>query len=325
MKKILLVALAAAGMVSCSQNEEIENAGQKAEIRFSTVVKNGTRAVINDNNNFSEFTVCGYKTADVMADGVQLASGFMDNVNVTKSDNTWSTATTFYWPATGKVQFFATYPAQTLDITSAGYPKFDYKVGAIDAQVDLVAAKVLDKDKTAAGITLPFQHLLTQVNFSIKGDLAGCTYKLTKLELSNLNDNGSFQFTSATDGVGGTWTLGSATANLKYTYEKTSGVEVIPTADLSDAVALEEDGKALFMLLPQDASGIKANITYTATPGDGSEGFSGTKEVTLTKTWNPSMKVRYTLLLTSDRKPITFEEPTFGTWTEASDAIDSGK
>ena len=40
MKKILLAAVAALAIVGCSQNEEIEKAGEKAEINFGTVVSN---------------------------------------------------------------------------------------------------------------------------------------------------------------------------------------------------------------------------------------------------------------------------------------------
>lgn len=38
MKKILLAAVAALAIVGCSQNEEIEKAGEKAEINFGTIV-----------------------------------------------------------------------------------------------------------------------------------------------------------------------------------------------------------------------------------------------------------------------------------------------
>lgn len=43
MKKILLAAVAALAIVGCSQNEEIEKAGEKAEINVGTVVKQEQR------------------------------------------------------------------------------------------------------------------------------------------------------------------------------------------------------------------------------------------------------------------------------------------
>ena len=51
MKKILLAAVAALAIVGCSQNEEIEKAGEKAEINFTTIVGKTTRVtpMVTDN------------------------------------------------------------------------------------------------------------------------------------------------------------------------------------------------------------------------------------------------------------------------------------
>lgn len=38
MKKVLFLALAAAAVMSCSESEEIENAGQKAEIKLLSLI-----------------------------------------------------------------------------------------------------------------------------------------------------------------------------------------------------------------------------------------------------------------------------------------------
>ena len=48
MKKILLAAVAALAIVGCSQNEEIEKAGEKAEINFGTIVSKTTRAAVTN-------------------------------------------------------------------------------------------------------------------------------------------------------------------------------------------------------------------------------------------------------------------------------------
>mgnify|MGYP000802229564 CR=1 FL=1 len=52
MKKILLAVTAALAITGCSQNEEIEKAGEKAEINFGAVVRNATRATIVNNADF---------------------------------------------------------------------------------------------------------------------------------------------------------------------------------------------------------------------------------------------------------------------------------
>ena len=81
MKKILLAAVAALAIVGCSQNEEIEKAGEKAEINFSTVVKGSTKALIMTTDNLEDFTVNAYRTKDDLAAGMDLTE-FMANLQV---------------------------------------------------------------------------------------------------------------------------------------------------------------------------------------------------------------------------------------------------
>ena len=127
MRKILLVALTAAAMVGCSENEGFENENTVNRIKFGTVVKTGTRTLVATTENFSKFTVSAYKTTDEMGGTVQLNTGFMDDIEVDKSSGEWKYKGDYYWPISGKLQFFATSPAQTLDVTTAaGYPKFEY-------------------------------------------------------------------------------------------------------------------------------------------------------------------------------------------------------
>ena len=167
MKKILLVALVAAAMVSCSQNEEIDNAAQKAEIKIGAVVGVSTKASIVKNTGFKTFNVFAYKTTNKMA-SVGEFTEFMKDVVVTKNTDWEYTGDPYYWPATGYVQFFSVVPNVTLTVENGVYPKFDYTVGAKDDQKDLVAANLIDKDKNAGAIQLPFSHLLTQVISPLK-------------------------------------------------------------------------------------------------------------------------------------------------------------
>ena len=111
MRKILLVALTAAAMVSCSENEGLENENTVNRIEFGTVVKTGTKTLVATTENFSKFTVSAYKTTDEMGGTVQLNTGFMDDIEVDKSSGEWKYKGDYYWPASGKLQFFATSPA----------------------------------------------------------------------------------------------------------------------------------------------------------------------------------------------------------------------
>lgn len=318
MKKILLAAVAALAIVGCTQNEEIENVGNKAEINFGTIVKAGTRVAVTSNTNFKEFTVSGYKTVGDMSTTPQLAVGFMDNLLVKKSEsgNTWGYTGTFYWPITGKVQFFATSPAQPLIIETPGYPSFPYQIKVAASQEDLVAANLINQTKIDNAIVLAFQHLLTQVNFSIKGDTPDFTYTVTALKLKGINDKATFKF-DGTNTIGSWSELAASAADLAYTYS--GSVVVAPTTgDAGKTTKFETDNNALFMLMPQTLSGATLEITYTAvlTADSSVKTFDGTKTVNLTGEWGMGKNIRYTLELTSDASPVKFGEPTVGGWTD---------
>lgn len=316
MKKILLAAVAALAFVGCTQNEEIEKLGDKAEINFTGVVMNSTRAAITTKTNFDKFTVNAYKTTASMSGDVQLTDNFMNNVLVSKEGESWTPNGTFYWPLTEKVQFFGTSPAQSLNITAKGYPKFEYTVKDISSQEDLLAANVVDKVKGVGAIALPFQHLLTQVNFSIKGDMENFTYTVSEIVLKGINDKATFTFNG--ESTTGSWSTATAsTDDLAYTY--TSTVVVAPTTAAPDlATKFEAENTALFMLMPQTLDKATLDITYTAAPTQKPTEytFNGQKTVSLTGTWEMGKNNRYTLKLTSDASPVTFGEPSVDGWVD---------
>lgn len=325
MKKILLAAVAALAIVGCTQNEEIEKAGEKAEINFGAVVRNATRAVVVNNDDFKSFKVYGYKTTDVIADGVSLEK-FMPGVTVTKEvgTNNWSyTGGPYYWPLSGYVQFFAVSPELNLT-TVSGYPNFEYTVGEINSQKDLLAANLTNKEKTTTALQLPFRHLLTQINFSIKGEV-GFTYTLTELELVGVKDKGTFTF-DGTDAAG-TWTAADKSASpAKYVY--TGSAELISTG--SNSTDLDNSSNAVFMLLPQTIGqdAVTVKVTYSAKvtteAGDGQITLKdGVKEVSLPAvTWEKGKRIRYTLNLTSDAAQVTFGNPTWEDWSDVTSQPD---
>lgn len=314
MKKILLAAVAALAIVGCSQNEEIEKAGEKAEINFGTVVKAGTKAAITETDNFATFTVRAYKTEDKMVAAPALSSVFMNDLLVERTlpNTEWIHTGTFYWPLSGYVQFFATSPKQALKVTT-GYPTFDYTIATADKQVDLVAANVIDAEKTENAVDLAFQHLLTQINFSIKGDTEDFTYTVTKLELKGAKDKSTFTFDgSNTIGSWGTPTVSAA--NVSYIYDEAS-VTVAPVKDLDLKSDFETTDNALFMLMPQTLTDVTLEITYSAAPTSDltAKTFDGVKTVNLTGAWEMGKSIRYTLKLTSDAADITFN-PSVSGW-----------
>lgn len=322
MKKVLLVTVVAAmAFTSCSQNEEFENAGQNAEISFNSIISKSARAAIVENDDFKSFTVNGYRTIKVLTADSLLKAGFMDNVPVAKNGNNWEQTGTFYWPATAYVSFFATSPAQTLNIASQGYPKFEYTVGDIDSQADLLAANLINQTKSDNKVTLGFRHLLTQVNFSIKGDTKDFKYVISKLKISGVSSTATYSFDGNESTVGSWGNQGNADQSYEYTF---STPKEITVTDLNVSTKLEVDKSSLFMLIPQTlTNAADVSITYYAIPNDKTseidKTFEGTKTVKLgtATNWEANKKVRYTLTLTSDAKSIEMGAPTVTAWDTA--------
>lgn len=303
MKKFLFLAMAAAAMVSCSQNEEIENAAQKAEIKLKSVVKGSTKAAITTTDNLKEFKVEAYKTSGVMGADVALGNDKFMNVTVAKTDGTWGYGGTTYWPLSGKVQFFATAPSQTLTVPASGYPTFSYTIANSDgtSQEDLVAANEIDKDKNGGDVNFVLKHLLTQVNFSIKGETEGFTYTVTNVVIKGVKNQATFKF-DGTATVGG-WNNLSGSGEYTHSIQHT----VAPTtADKEQTTNFETANNALFMLIPQTLSGATLEITYKAAPTDAPTAytFDNTKTLNLTGNWDMGHSVRYTLSLSNDASPI---------------------
>lgn len=98
---------AVATITSCSQNEEFENLGQKAEIKMGTTAV--TRATVMTTSKFLNFKAFGYYftegsyTAEVK--GTKILDGIFNSVDQT----TWTekSGEKFYWPSDGKVTFLA--------------------------------------------------------------------------------------------------------------------------------------------------------------------------------------------------------------------------
>lgn len=314
MKKILLVALAAAAMVSCSQNEEIENAAQKTKIKMGAVVGSTTKAVVTDNTNFDTFTVVGYVTDGAMTPTTTFGEAFIPATKIDKSGASWGTKELdYYWPYNKNVQFFATSPAQTLTVAT-GYPTFDYTVkGTSTEQEDLVAAKMIDQDKTKAGdngVVLPFTHALTQVNFSVKGADA-YTYKVSSITIKGLMNKGKYSFET------GQWTSLDVDGEAPvYSYPLITDASVTGT----EGVAIGDTDAAL-MLIPQEmpATGGVVTVEYQVfsqnTPI--SEVFTATADLAGTTAWKPGTKVRYTITLDNKGSKIVLGIPTVGGWTDA--------
>lgn len=297
MKKVLLAIAAVATITSCSQNEELENLGQKAEINFSTAV---TRATVLDTKGLQNagFQVYAYNTGTAGMDiATVLPSSAWITGKATYAEDAWSVAGgPYYWPLTDKLQFFAYSPLDGVAYTdpngtAAGYPQFTYNVElTASTQKDLVISSELDKtketDKATPAVSLTFQHALTQINIQVIEGNADYTYELTEVDavtISGVKSDGTFTYTGANTG---SWAVGNTDATYTYTLGAfTDGTSTVVT------------GNAL-MLIPQDITNAKITIKYKTKKGE-SYVFNDKKEIPLKSTtpWAFGTKILYKLTL----------------------------
>lgn len=318
MKKILLAAVAALAIVGCSQNEEIEKAGEKAEINFGTVVKNSTRAAITKDAALqkSGFIVYAYKTAEAIADATKLGDALMDSVEVTHPSDSWIVdGAPYYWPFEGKIQFFAYAKDDAVKnfkvAADAKYPTLEYTIAdTAPTQIDFVVAKATDLSKQAADVSLTFTHALTQVNFSAKSENTGMEYKITSVKLANVYNSGTYNFKD------GKWTKTDAAILKTYDYPLADG-GVSVTGGAAEATSLSQTNGAL-MLMPQSMTATsKIIITYEVWKDnvliDKVENFD--ISLSAVAAWEAGQKIRYTLALTSKGATVSFA-PSVGEWGE---------
>lgn len=271
MKKILLMALAAATMVGCAQNEEIENAAKSKEMKFSTAVMRTTRAGVMDNAGFEKFKLYAVSGAEVI----------IDDVAFTRVGQDWTAFENakFYWPNDENVSFYG-YSAETIgDVTFAKEtPALTYTVKTtLVEQEDLLVASLTTKqsDNTDGKINMPFTHALSKMSIKIKGnDASAVTYAVTGVTI-NAKAEGTYTY-----GATPAWTS-SATA-IAYTL-------TAPSSVTGTAVAFASD----LMMLPQTGATITVKYTYAV---------SGSTSIEQTKTlnfpaWEIGSNTAYTLTL----------------------------
>lgn len=315
MKKILFVALAAATMMSCTENEVIENAGKKAKIEFGTAVNAGTKAIVVDNSNFNAFTVSAYtvKAKDIATTGVGTA--YMDKIDYTGAQGNWTTtAGTFYWPLNEDMQFFA-YPKSLkgqFTAGSTGYPTLSFNVAATAAdQTDLVVAHAaVTTIPTGNKLILTFKHLLTRINFSYKPEDATYDYTISAISINGVSgETATYTF----DETKGSWNTSAATATT-YAYP----IAATPAPDAKNEFYALDSNDGSLMLLPQAVNGKEISVKYK-TEKDGHIYFNDTKTVTLPAgaKWEMGQNIRYKLTLPVGAAAIILD-------TDVEDPAESG-
>lgn len=315
MKKLFLfAAIAAIGFASCSEeNFDGNNGNSSKKIQFKTMVGKNNNLKVTESNTATlkttGFKVTALNTAAENFDGSKAYTTEFNQLAVTHDGSNWIYTGDYYWPETDKLSFFA-YAGDDAGVssftaTTPGFPYFTYTVNAdASSQKDLLAINSLnnvDPGATNTPLALAFKHILTQVNFSLKGQVTTLQYDIKKIEIKSAKSVGTYTYNATT----GVWSAQSTTAN--YTYF--SGLTNIPV-NTSSVVSFGNGsvGQAL-MLLPQNLNGVTIEVTYDIKNPSGSivkKDKVATHTFGASDAWALGTKVRYNFTLPVNSNRIEF-------------------
>lgn len=268
MKKIFLIGLTAAAMMaSCSNDETVEMAQQKAISFSNAFVNNGTRSSVDpsfNSDNLKDFAVYGF------AENAQNFKG--EKVYKVEGTNTWKYDNLQYWVPGNTYTFGAIAPhsvaANVSNVTlPTGATKVEMEVAFTNTddvkQVDLLHAAPAQIAGTAvtptykAAVSMTFYHQFSKVKFSFENAVgAGHYVKVKDVKITNAYKTGTWKVTGE---PANTWSnQADKTLELNFGNVVANGA----TANVAANIAFNETLENYYekLMIPMDAS-----ATYTVT------------------------------------------------------------
>lgn len=267
MKKIFLIGLTAAAMLaSCSNDETVEMAQQKAISFSNAFVNNGTRSIKDPSfttENLTDFAVYGFTQNGQIFDGVKVSKGGAASTG-------WSYDNVQYWVPGNTYTFGAIAPhSVAANVSGVALPenatKVEMKVAFTNTdakQVDLLHAAPPQITGVTASYTTPvsmtFNHQLSKVKFSFE-NVVGVDYNV---KVSNVKITDAYKE--------GTLTVAAAGNNWSNQTDKTLELNfgnVVADASsteasfIANAATLESHNEKL--MIPMGSSAIYT-VTFTA-------------------------------------------------------------
>lgn len=351
-KKIFLLGMAVAALASCT-NEEVMEVAENRAIGFSTFVNNNTRATEDvTSSNIKAFWVFG----DYANDNNTNVDVF-NNVKVTGqstgNNNTWQSAQTAYWQ-TGKTYQFAGYADGSNALTNVSFDQANKKLNFTDYTAgdnDLIAGLATDKSWNGQGnpdkVPFTFKHMLSKITFTFKTKAAD-TYimNVTDLKIAKPTNpeiqsavapvkiaNGSI--TKENDSEKITWNLQSNTQTGEYTYDAIPDY-AYGTADATNYFSKTTEGH---YVIPQGNENLYAIFTVKVSSVGTQSGQATTVELgtriftvsmkytpsnsSTAEAWEPGKHYNYIAEVNpnnvlDDLKPIEFTVTEVNAWVDAN-------
>lgn len=299
-KSFLMLGVAAMALASCTQNEVVEYAENRA-IQFDTFVNNNTRAVTElKTEELTQFNVFAYHGTNTVDYNNVLVRG--------TSTSGWTPAANAYWQA-GNAYEFAAYSDQNRELSNVSFANktLTFTGYKVDGK-DLVAAQTSvasqpDVDGYTA-VNLTFYHMLSQIKFTFtNSDADDYTLKISKIKITaGKTAKGEFKMNE-----GGTpaisWTDAS---NGEYT--------ITDIADIANGPSGSTASEPL-LILPQSTTGLKVTFTARLTDAGNNVIATGNFEAPLKisedggDAWKPGYRYNYIAELNGSDVPVNPVDP----------------
>lgn len=191
MKKNLWIFAAAAMTLAACSNDDTIAQYQEDAINFNTVVEGVTRATGITAENIESF----YVTANKAEGGLYFAT---DPVEFTKQASAnFTSATKYYWPSTGKLDFIAYAPAAGTGSTITRTDSTHFSVTPAvtpSAQQDFVYAVVRQQDKSTGGngVQINFRHAESDIVIQLKNTSTDKKFTVSNVSLNYIKPTGAF-------------------------------------------------------------------------------------------------------------------------------------
>lgn len=306
-KSFLMLGVAAMALASCTQNEVVEYAENRA-IQFDTFVNNNTRAVTDlTTDKLTKFYVFGdYE------EGTSIAFSNTEVVG-TKEGGNYTPVNPAYWQ-TGKTYEFGAYSNGNTKLTDVTFTNGTLTISkySVNDANDLVAATASDISAPSAGeeksVPLTFKHLLSKVKFTFSTNAVPEAFRM---EVSNLTF----------DGIKTNATCVFSNNTISTDWTGTSDAYTVPT--LSDyAVAEGSASTEDILVIPQTNTDITASFTvtiYDQKTGAQIATNNFTASLNSSEKWVEGNVYNYTATINPDKvdgklKPITFTVEEVSEW-----------
>ena len=227
MKKLLILAVAAITLASCSNTFEIKH-HEGSEIGFGTWTETLTRARTQGTSTFAsgdDFAVYGYKYVT----SSDTKTTVFDDVDVNYDGSVWTYSPTRFWDqATDSYTFYAVSPtavgtAATVAPQTGVIASASITFAGNDNDILVADEKTVAKANYGEDVAMVFNHIASLVDFKVKkhANLGNATVAITSFSITNIDNTGTFAvdtYTSTHPDV--VWTATTHTGD----YDNTEGV-----------------------------------------------------------------------------------------------------